>query len=161
MSLVDELMLAIAPVVEGAGGVLEEITITPAGKRRILAVIVDGKTENLSLDQVTVISKAVSEIVDGLDVLGSMAFTLEVTSPGIDRPLTLPRHWRKNISRLVKITMADKTKKSGRIKEVSDTAVTVTMSRSSKEKASEEVIEFDLIKRAQIEIEFNRKDSGS
>lgn len=160
MLLVDELKLAIAPIVAGAGGVLEEITITPAGKRRILAVIVDGDSENLSLDQVTVISKAVSELVDGLAILGSMAFTLEVTSPGVDRPLTLLRHWRKNLGRLVKITTVDKVKKLGRIKEVSERAVTITVSQSGKEKSREEVIEFDLIKRAQIEIEFNRKDGA-
>ena len=107
MASVAELIRYIAPIVEGAGFVLEEITITPAGKRRLLTVFVDGEDRNLSLDEVTSVSKQISEVVDVLPELGDKPFTLEVTSPGVDRPLTLDRHWRKNVGRLVKIVTND------------------------------------------------------
>ena len=78
--------------------------------------------------------------------MGESAFTLEVTSPGLDRPLTKPRHWRKNIDRLVKIILLDGKEIKGRVKDVSEITVTV----------DEQVINFSEIKRATLEIEFKQ-----
>ena len=94
MSLVNNLTELLTTVVTQAGFVLEEVTITPIGKRRLVAVVVDRDDRNPSLDEVTVVSKEVSTILDNYSQLGEMPFTLEVTTPGIDRPLTLERHWR-------------------------------------------------------------------
>ena len=91
----EEISAAITPALSDLGFYLEDITITSAGRRSMLTVIVDGDT-HLSLDQVTVATKAISEIVENIQSLGQAPFTLEVTSPGLDRPLTKPRHWRKN-----------------------------------------------------------------
>ena len=104
MSLANNLTDLLSPVVTKAGFVLEEITVTPVGKRRLVAVVVDREQNNPSLDEVTVVSKEISAILDNYSQMGDLPFTLEVTTPGIDRPLTLPRHWQKNIERLIKIT---------------------------------------------------------
>ena len=88
----EEISAAITPALSDLGFYLEDITITSAGRRSMLTVIVDGDT-HLSLDQVTVATKAISEIVENIQSLGQAPFTLEVTSPGLDRPLTKPRHW--------------------------------------------------------------------
>ena len=152
MASVAELTRYIAPIVERAGFVLEEITITPAGKRRLLTVFIDGEDRNLSLDEVTSVSKQISEVVEVLPELGDKAFTLEVTSPGVDRPLTVDRHWRKNIGRLVKITTNDKQSINGRIKSYSTEEVVITLPKT------EVVVLRGDIKRAIIEIEFNRKE---
>jgi ribosome maturation factor RimP len=149
MSLVENLTELLAPVVSKAGFVLEEVKITPLGKRRLIAVIVDGLARNPNLDEVTVVSRQVSDILDSYSLLGDQPFTLEVTTPGVDRPLTLPRHWVKNIGRLVKITCIDGTTLTGRIVSANETEVTL--------ESVEPAISFDQIKRAQIEIEFNRK----
>ena len=90
----EEISAVITPALAILGFYLEDITITTAGKRSMLTVIVDGDT-HLSLDQVTAATKAISELVENIQSLGDSPFTLEVTSPGIDRPLTKPRHWRK------------------------------------------------------------------
>jgi ribosome maturation factor RimP len=111
-----EIAAAITSVIEEAACYLEEITITPAGKSRIVTVIIDSDS-HLNLDQVTVVSRGISEIVEVLPALGDHPFTLEVTSPGVDRPLTQIRHWRKNFGRLVNATMTDGSVKSGRIGE--------------------------------------------
>ena len=87
----EEISAAITPALSDLGFYLEDITITSAGRRSMLTVIVDGDT-HLSLDQVTVATKAISEIVENIQSLGQAPFTLEVTSPGLDRPLTTPRH---------------------------------------------------------------------
>lgn len=143
MSLNEEISAAIRPIIEATGNYLEELTITSAGKVKILTVIIDSDN-HLNLDQVTAVTKEISEIIESLEGLGDGAFTLEVTSPGIDRPLTKPRHWRKNLDRLVKITMTGGQEITGRIGEATDSTVLVDLQKVS----------FEDIKRAVLEIEF-------
>jgi ribosome maturation factor RimP len=147
MSNKEQVLAVITPAIESLGFYIEDITITSAGKRSMLTVIVDGDT-HLSLDQVTVATKAISEIVENLPTLGNNPFTLEVTSPGLDRPLTKPRHWRKNQDRLIKIVLTDGKEVKGRIKDSTETSVTV----------DDQTINFADIKRATLEVEF-KKDS--
>jgi ribosome maturation factor RimP len=146
MSNKEQVLAVITPAIESLGFYIEDITITSAGKRSMLTVIVDGDT-HLSLDQVTVATKAISEIVENLPTLGNNPFTLEVTSPGLDRPLTKPRHWRKNQDRLIKIILNDGKEVTGRIKDSTESSVTV----------DEQVISFADIKRATLEIEFKKE----
>ena len=141
----EEISAAITPALSDLGFYLEDITITSAGRRSMLTVIVDGDT-HLSLDQVTVATKAISEIVENIQSLGQAPFTLEVTSPGLDRPLTKPRHWRKNIDRLVKIVLLDGKEIKGRVKGATEISATV----------DEQVVKFSDIKRATLEIEFKQ-----
>jgi ribosome maturation factor RimP len=145
MSNKEQVAAAITPIIESLGFYVEDIAITSAGKRSMLTVIVDGDT-HLSLDQVTVATKAISEIVENLPTLGNNPFTLEVTSPGLDRPLTKPRHWQKNKDRLIKIILNDGKEIKGRIKDSTQLAVTV----------DEQVINFADMKRATLEIEFKQ-----
>ena len=143
MTLLEEIAVAITPAIEAAGCYLEEVTLTPAGKRKIMTVIVDGDT-NLTLDQVTAVSKEVSAIVEVLPALGDTPFTLEVTSPGVDRPLTKPRHWRKNHGRLIAITQHDDKQVKGRIGDSTEIDVEIDSVK----------IAFAAIKKALIEVEF-------
>lgn len=143
MPLNEEISAAIRPIIEATGNYLEELTITTAGKVKILTVIVDSDT-HLNLDQVTAVTKEISQVIEELPVLGDSAFTLEVTSPGLDRPLTKPRHWRKNLGRLVKVTMQSGLVVEGRIGQASETTVLV----------DENTVSFEDIKRAALEIEF-------
>jgi ribosome maturation factor RimP len=145
MSNKEQVAAVITPAIESLGFYVEDISITSAGRRSMLTVIVDGDT-HLSLDQVTVATKAISEIVENLPTLGNNPFTLEVTSPGLDRPLTKPRHWRKNKDRLIKIVLNDGKEITGRIKDSTDDQVTV----------DEQKVAFVDIKRATLEIEFKQ-----
>lgn len=153
MSLANNLTELLTPVVTKAGFVLEEITVTPVGRRRLLAVVIDREENNPSLDEVTVVSKEISAILDNYSQMGEMPFTLEVTTPGIDRPLTLPRHWKKNIGRLVKITPVEGEKFVGRILSCSPNQVTLQLEKAEK------VVDLSQITKAQIEVEFNRKEA--
>ncbi len=149
MTLIDEIAAAITPAIEAAGCYLEEVTLTPAGKRKIMTVIVDGES-NLSLDQVTAVSKEVSAIVEVLPVLGDTPFTLEVTSPGVDRPLSKPRHWRKNQGRLINATLHDDKNIKGRIGDSTEVDVEIDSVR----------VAFSEIKKALVEIEFKSLKSS-
>ena len=139
----EEISAVITPALASLGFYLEDLNITSAGRRSLLTVIVDAD-RHLSLDEVTVATKAISEIVENIPALGSTPFTLEVTSPGIDRPLTKPRHWRKNIDRLVKVITIDGSQILGRIKSASEDSATV----------DEQNIKYLNIKRATLEVEF-------
>jgi ribosome maturation factor RimP len=141
----EDISAAVTPALSALGFYLEDVTITSAGRRSMLTIIVDGDT-HLSLDQVTSATKAISEIVESLQSLGDTPFTLEVTSPGLDRPLTKPRHWRKNIDRLVKVVLLDGKEIKGRIKAASEDSATVGQSE----------INFTEIKRASLEVEFKQ-----
>ena len=136
---------AVTPALSALGFYLEDVTITSAGRRSMLTIIVDGDT-HLSLDQVTSATKAIGEIVESIQSLGETPFTLEVSSPGLDRPLTKPRHWRKNIDRLVKVVLSDGKEIKGRIKAANEVSATV----------DENEIKFSDIKRASLEVEFKQ-----
>ena len=139
----EDISAAITPALEALGFYLEDVTIISAGRRSMLTVIVDSDT-HLSLDQVTSATKAIGEIVESVQSLGETPFTLEVTSPGLDRPLTKVRHWQKNINRLVKVVLLDGSEIKGRIKDVNEVSATV----------DEKNINYSDIKRATLEVEF-------
>jgi ribosome maturation factor RimP len=88
--------------------------------------------------------------------MGETPFTLEVTSPGVDRPLTQPRHFAKNIDRLLKIVKLDGSEVTGRI--LSNTDQDVTLTVTVKKEIIKQTVSLSEIKRAVVEIEFNRKD---
>lgn len=157
MALKDQIAELITPALQQAGYFLEDVNLVTPGNHRIVTVIVDGESA-LNLDQVTVASKLVSELVDEAPFMGETPFTLEVTSPGIDRPLTLPRHFAKNVTRLLKVTKTDGEVVTGRIASNTDADVTLTV--AVKKEAKEVVVALADIKRAVVEIEFNRKDEN-
>lgn len=155
MALKDQISELITPALHQAGYFLEDVNIVSPGQHRIVTVIVDGES-GLNLDQVTVASKLVSELLDEAPFMGETPFTLEVTSPGIDRPLTLPRHFAKNLDRLLKVTKNDGVVVTGRIR--SNTETEVTLEVAEKKEVKEVTVALADIKRATVEIEFNRKD---
>jgi len=154
MSLSEKITELVKPVVESAGFFLEDVHVVSPGKHRIVTCVVDGHTP-LNLDQVTSVSRDISELLDAADFMDDSAFTLEVTSPGVDRPLTLPRHWQKNLNRLVKVVNQDGSVINGRITTIKDSQVILI--EDIKGKPKEHVVHFADIKRATVEIEFNRK----
>jgi ribosome maturation factor RimP len=118
-----------APAVARAGLVLEDLQITPAGKRRVLRVTVDlpeQATGGVPLEAVAEASQALSAALDASDVMGGTSYVLEVSSPGADRPLTERRHWSRSRGRLVKARLGGATgagEHEGRLVEVDDDGV--------------------------------------
>jgi len=156
MSLTQSITDLISPAVTEAGFFLEEVQIASPGSHRIVTCVVDGPTP-LNLDQVTAASRVISELLDTAEFMGETPFTLEVTSPGVDRPLTLPRHWTKNLTRLIKVTLSDGAVITGRLTEFDE--VNAKLVENIKGRIKEHTVAFADIKRAVVEIEFNRKDA--
>jgi ribosome maturation factor RimP len=131
---------------------VEAVEITPAGKRRVLRVAVD-KDGGVNLDDVAEATRAISSALDDSDVMGEHPYTLEVTSRGVDRPLTLPRHWRRNATRLVKVSLVDGGEVEGRVGDSDDRSVTLEVDGGERELAYADIA------RARVQIEFNRPTS--
>ena len=158
MALKDDIAQLVTPAVEAQNLFLEDVLVASPGKHRIITCIVDGPA-TLNLDQVTAVSRAISELLDEAPFMGETPFTLEVTSPGVDRPLTAPRHFVKNHGRLLKIVKVDGVTVTGRIEESDENCVTLSFMEKKEVKRIE--IAFIDIKRATVEIEFNRKDGDN
>ena len=156
MAITDQIAQLVTPAVEAQGFFLEEVLLVSPGKHRIVTCIVDGQS-SLNMDQVTAVSRAISELLDEAAFMGEAPFTLEVTSPGVDRPLTKPRHFAKNVDRLLKVVRIDGEVVTGLIS--ANTETELTLSVAEKKEVKEFVIALSEIKRATVEIEFNRKDS--
>lgn len=108
------------PDLAASGVEIDEVTVQPAGKRRVVRVTVARAVEiadtdeetplsPLSLDEVAEASRIVSTSLDDSDVMGPSAYTLEVSSAGVGQPLTTPAHFRRNVGRLLSLTWADGT----------------------------------------------------
>ncbi|CAN5182559.1 MAG: ribosome maturation factor RimP [Nocardioides sp.] len=134
---------------------VEAVEVSQAGKRRVVRIAVD-TDGGVTLDDVAEATRAISDLLDNDDdlddeLLGESPYTLEVTSRGVDRPLTMPRHWRRNADRLVKVTVTTGGAFIGRI--IDSTADEVTLDVDG----TRTVVPYDDILKALIQIEFNRK----
>jgi ribosome maturation factor RimP len=128
---------------------LEDVVIRQAGRRRLVRVVVD-HDGGLSLDLVAELSRAISRALDEDDPFGQAPYVLEVSSPGVDRPLGLPRHWRRAIGRLVEVRRADGSVVVGRLSAADERAATLETDDGPLQVALNEVA------RATVQVEFTR-----
>jgi ribosome maturation factor RimP len=147
----EHLMEVLAPVVAETGYDLEDVTVTSAGRRSLVRVIVDADG-GVDLDAVAEVSRVVSDTLDS-DTPGGPAFSgpyvLEVSSPGVDRPLTEPRHWRRAVGRLVQVTVGEQ-QLTGRVTAADDSGVTLEVDGAPREFGWHE------LGKGKVQIEFNR-----
>jgi len=129
---------------------LEDVEMSSAGRRNLVRVFIDTES-GITLDDIASATHLVSAVLDESDVMGDAPYTLEVTSPGIGRPLTLPRHWRRNIDRLVQVQLRDGDAFTGRVLEADDQRATLDVDGSKRAVVYPEVV------KARVEIEFNRR----
>ena len=150
---VDQVAGVLRPAVGATGLELEAVELRSVGRRLVLRVLVDSD-HGVTLDEVAAASRAVSESLDTSDVLGDEPYTLEVSSPGVDRPLTEPRHWRRSVSRLVAVTLRDGREVTGRVLEASDTEVELEV--NTKGRISRTTVALAEVARAVVQVEFSR-----
>lgn len=159
------LVEVIEPVLAGHELELDKLEIIPAGKRTVLRITVDGdgpEGRGPLIDDIADASRELSEALDASDATGAGAYTLEVSSRGVNRPLTLPRHWRRNRDRLVKVTTTDGETFVARIVGSDDAGVDLVIEpddpRPGKGKAVERRCEYTDISKARVQVEMKRQD---
>jgi ribosome maturation factor RimP len=147
----DRVWAVVEPVVQDQGYDLEALSVMAAGRRRLVKIVIDSDL-GVDLDDVARISSEVSRALDDADAMGETPYVLEVTSPGVDRPLTLERHWRRAASRLVKVTLTDGESITGRVASTNQTSATLV----NDDDATSVNIAFADVEKAVVQIEFNR-----
>jgi ribosome maturation factor RimP len=148
----ERLTRLIEPVVSAVGLDLESVEVVPAGKRRLLRVVVDADA-GVDLDTVGEVSPEISRALDASDVMGGGPYVLEVTSPGVDRPLVEPRHWRRSVGRLVRVS-AHGEQLTGRVVGAEPEGVTLDVDGVSR------VFDYSDLGRGQVQVEFG-KNTGA
>ena len=133
---------------------LDDVIIRRAGKRRVVKIVVDHRSGGLTLDLVAEISRDISRALDDSTVLGNSAYVLEVTSPGVDRPLTLPRHWARAVGRLVLVTPTAGDPIEGRVLAADDHSAELEVDGTAMS------VSYDDITRAVVQVEFTRADES-
>jgi ribosome maturation factor RimP len=159
------LQALLEPVVAATGYDLEAVRISQVARRRRVEVVVDGD-EGVSLDAVAEVTRVVSDVLDGpegAEVMGEQPYVLEVGSPGTDRPLTEPKHWRRAKGRLVRVVLRDGGDLGGRILDADEDGVLLQVEEPGKKKGQppkiqERRLAYAEVAKARVEIEFNRKD---
>ncbi|MFI0897661.1 ribosome maturation factor RimP [Streptomyces sp. NPDC020983] len=155
----ERLRALLEPLVVTAGLELEEVTLSASGRRRQLLVVVDSE-EGVQLDAVAEISRTLSQALDASDVMGETEYVLEVTSPGTDRPLTEPRHFRRNTGRLVKLALRERGELVARIMAVDETGLDLEVPGVKGRKPKPARADFAEIAKARVEVEFTRRDGS-
>lgn len=152
------------------GLTVDDVSVTPVGKRRVVRVSVDDDLSGLdpldetsrvppvSLDDVADASRAIGAALDDQDVLGEQPYVLEVTSPGVDRPLTQERHFRRNVGRLVDLTTRDGVRLTGRIVRVGGGAVELTV--TSGDESGTRSVPVAEVTSARVQVEFGPVPDG-
>jgi ribosome maturation factor RimP len=153
MAVVDAVRGLAGEAAAAAGLVVEDVAVQTAGRRRVVRVIVDlPPTEQggVPMDAVATVSQLLSQRLDDSDAMGGTPYVLEVSSPGVDRPLTERRHWLRARGRLVKVTLRDGSTASGRLTEVGDEGLVV----------DGRPVVWDTVVRGRVEVEFTRPDGA-
>lgn len=159
------LTAAVEPVVAAAGYDLEELVVRAAGQRSVVRVVVD-RDEGVSLDDVADVSRGISEVLDADEQdAGRAPYVLEVTSPGVDRPLTAPRHWRRNTGRLVAVEVGPERAReqvTARLLRVADDGVVLAVEKGGAKKGQvrravgERAVPWTELGAGRVQVEFSR-----
>jgi ribosome maturation factor RimP len=150
----DRVSRLVAALVEGRGYDLEGVRVTAAGAKSTVQVMVDGDA-GVGLDAIAELSSAVSEVLDEAGDFGETPYTLEVTTPGVDRPLTSERHWRRARGRRVRM-LVDGVELTGRVGEVREGEVALV--QRGKAGPAVRAVPLTQVSMAVVQVEFNPPD---
>lgn len=139
----------VAEAVTTAGFDLDSLEVQQAGRRQLVKVVVDSD-DGVGLDEVAEVSRTVSAALDENEHVLASAYTLEVTSPGLDRPLTQRRHWRRARFRLVKITPVEGSAYLGRVGHAGEKSVRVLAGGRIED------VRYESVAKAVVEVEFKQ-----
>ncbi len=167
MSTAQDVRAKLEPVLAELGLVVEDLSVTPAGKRRLVRVLVDTDISGLddadttttvtplSLDDVAEATRAVSDVLDTSDVMGAAPYVLEVSSPGVGRRLSSHEQLRRQVGRLVEVTHPG-GRDTGRLVEVRTDALVLEVPAAKQEPARTETLGLGPELHAVVQVEFRR-----
>jgi ribosome maturation factor RimP len=164
----ERLHALLQPTVQANRLYLEEVSIQVTGANRVVHVVVDlpqEETGGVGLDVIAEISRTLSDILDNDPNTDARPYELEVSSPGVGRPLAEKRHWHRARGRMAKVNVLQGENITGRIQSVDDDGVTlvpeIAVKKGMKPKQGEPIkLPFDRIRSGKVEIEFSHLDEA-
>lgn len=174
MSVATDITALLQTVLAPARLQLDNVSVTPAGRARVVRVTVESLLDDavfegeqagepiagLDLDAIAAATRIIGDALDSSDVLGAQPYTLEVSSPGVSRPLRDPAHFRRNVGRLVRVRGADGSAQTGRVTRVTHTEVSLDIPAARKVPASAVTLAFADIAQGEVQVEFARTESA-
>jgi ribosome maturation factor RimP len=136
-----------------AGYEIEDVVIDAAARPPRITVIADGD-EGLDLDSIATLSRSASELLDRVDDQ-SVPYVLEITSPGVDRPLITEKHYRRARGRKVELTLSDGSVLTGRLGETDGGAVRLVVREGRHANFSVRELPLGGIVKAVVQVEFS------
>lgn len=142
------------PIITTRGYDVDDLTISPAAGGGTAATIVVDRDGGVELDALATLTR---DLVEAIDAQSPDAdYTLELTTRGVDRPLTLPRHWRRAQGRRVEVDVvgADGTPETiaGRIGASTD--ATVELIRNQRGRFTTVTVDLDSVTKAIVGVDF-------
>jgi ribosome maturation factor RimP len=134
-----------------AGYEVEDVLIDSAAQPPRITVVADSDV-GLDLNSVAQLSRMASELLDGLD---TAAYVLEVTSPGVDRPLTTEKHFRRASGRRVEMTLSDGSTLTGRLGQTQGGMVGLVVREGARGALSVRDVKLEKITKAVVQVEFS------
>jgi ribosome maturation factor RimP len=134
-----------------AGYEIEDVVIDTHARPPRITVIADGD-DPLDLDTIATLSRSASDLLDGLDGVRDR-YVLEVSSPGVDRPLTSGKHFRRARGRKVEIALSDGSQVTGRVGETRDRTIALVV-RAGRDWAVRDIPLAEIVK-AVVQVEFS------
>lgn len=135
---------------------LVELIVKTNGPNVTRVLVLIDSDQGLTIDNCSRLSRALSNWLDeqpGLDE----PYMLDVSSPGVDFPLALPRQYSKNVGRRLKVTLNDASQLEGKLAAATAQEITLEVDKKEKgKKATVEVVNLPLahIKKAHVLISF-------
>lgn len=147
----------VEPAVAREGYEIDALSVKPVGRRHLVRITIDGDG-GLGLDVIADVSRAISAALDAAEETGKQLiegeYQLEVSSPGVDRPLTTPAHWRRNTGRLVKVKAGERVY-TGRVVTADEEGITLEVAGTVHR------LDYRDLGPGRVQIEFNRLDEVS
>lgn len=134
-----------------AGYEIEDVVIDGRTRPPRITVVADGDTP-LDLDSIAALSRSASDLLDGVSSIREN-YVLEVSSPGVERPLTTEKHFRRARGRKVELALVDGSALTGRVGEVHGDRVALVV-RTKRDLALREIALREIVK-AVVQVEFS------
>ncbi|MCE6992590.1 ribosome maturation factor RimP [Dyadobacter sp. CY323] len=148
MTVKEHLEVLVTPLLEDGNCFLVDIITKPSKVSQKVTILLDSD-EGITIQQCTSISRRLAKQLEELEVF-TEAYTLEVSSPGLDQPLVLARQYQKNIGRNLKVTLKSGDVLQGSLLEATQSEIVLQLP-PPKKKSKEPVQESSLLRRISLE----------
>jgi ribosome maturation factor RimP len=136
-----------------AGYEIEDVIIDVAARPPRITVVADGD-DPLDLDSIAELSRSASALLDRVDDTAA-PYVLEVTSPGVNRPLTTEKQYRRARGRKVELTLSDGSQLTGRLGETNGSTVRLVVREGARPTFSVRELPLDGVAKAVVQVEFS------